>query len=149
MLIYICKQKGKPNDTQQKITKGMPQQLIDVDGFINSNSRTLRHRDVRDTNMKDFILSDTALQTAQQESNRYALYFLRIEGGTGAFNKADIIVDAGEADESSEKFESNWEYRQRADRMAINWIERHRAKTVKLFVLRSGRDKKLLKTFNR
>ena len=91
----------------------------------------------------DLTLTDRALRQAQQEvekaTGRIAIYSLRIEGGThaastlGKLNLADIIIDAGNHDEFGENFESNWDYRLRAYRIAENWITKHGAKSVKLF----------------
>ena len=102
--------------------------------------------------MTDITLTDRALRQAQKESGRIAIYSLRIEGGQHcagslAFNLADIIIDAGSSDEFGEKFESNFDYRLRAKRNAKDWITKHGAKSVKLFYIRRGHPKKLIKTY--
>ena len=107
--------------------------------------------------MTDLTLNETTLNKALMKSGRHTLYFLRIEGkdanmpafisNTGTFNTADIIIDAGELDEFNEDFESNWDYRQRAERIAQNWMTKHEAKSVKLFGVRCGKETKLLITY--
>ena len=50
---------------------------------------------------------------------------------------------------SSENFESNWDYRHRAERIAANWITKHGAKSVKLYQIGRGQPKKLVHTYTR
>lgn len=113
--------------------------------------------------MTNLLLTDETLRQAQQEvertTGRIAIYSLRIEADntdrpalisqTGSFNLADVIIDAGSNDEFGENFESNWDYRHRAERIAANWITKHGAKSVKLYQIGRGQPKKLVHTYTR